>query len=88
VARGNLSWEAVKDVVTGEAAYRMRHPGVEFQKACVTNQHFNATAVMHAEFNRVELYDQAKVAALLKQYPVTMLDVERFLYTEWEDVNA
>ncbi len=84
----DLSWEAVKDVVTGEAAYRMRHPGVEFQKVCVTNQHFNATAVMHAEFNRVELYDQTKVAALLEQNPVTMLDVERFLYTEWEDVNA
>lgn len=84
----DLSWEAVKDVVTGEAAYRMRHPGVDFQKACITNQHFNANAVMHAEFNRVDLYDQEKVANLLTLYPVTMLDVERFLYTEWEDVTA
>lgn len=79
-----LSWDAVKDVVTGEAAYRLRHPGVEFQKICVTNQYFNDTAVMHAEFNNVELYNQEKLAVQLKQYPLTMLDVERFLYTEWE----
>jgi hypothetical protein len=83
-----LSWDAVKDVVTGEAAYRLRHPGVEFQKACVTNQHFNGTAVVHARLNNVELYDQEKLAELLAQHPLTMLDVERLVYTDWDARGA
>src|SRR5207249_11944117 len=84
IGDAELSWDAVKDVVTGEAAYRRRHPGVEFEKVCVTNQYFNDTAVMQAEFNNVKLYNQEKLAELLHQYPVTMLDVERLLYTAWE----
>jgi SNF2 family DNA or RNA helicase len=28
----NLGWNAIKDVVTGEAAYRARHPGICFKK--------------------------------------------------------
>jgi hypothetical protein len=80
----DLSWDAVKDVVTGEAAYRLRHPGVEFRKACVTNQHFNSTTVTHAGLNHVDLYDQERLEKSLQQYPVTMLDVERFLYTNWD----
>jgi hypothetical protein len=80
---GELSWDAVKDVVTGEAAYRLRHPGVEFRKACVANQRFNETAAMQAELNGVDLYDREKLAGLLERYPVTMLEVERLLYGEW-----
>lgn len=79
-----LSWDAVKDVVTGEAAYRLRYPGVSFQKTCITNQYFNSTAVTHANLNSVELYDQKGLAKLLDEHLVTMLDVERFLYAEWE----
>ena len=83
-----LSWDAVKDVVTGEAAYRLRHPGVSFQKACITNQYFNSTAVTHANLNSVEIYDQKMLAELLEAHPVTMHDLERFLYAEWETTAA
>src|SRR5262249_32760264 len=31
-----LSWEAVKDVVTGTASYRVRHPGISFRQVCIT----------------------------------------------------
>jgi len=84
IGDAELSWDAVKDVVTGEAVYRRRHPGVEFQRACVTNQGFNDTAMMHAELNGVELYSQERLAKLLREHPVTMADVERLLYREWE----
>jgi len=84
----DLPWDAVKDVVTGEASYRLRHPGVEFQKVCITNQYFNDTAVTHAKLNRVELYNRDGLAALLEQHPVTMLELERFMYTEWDQASA
>jgi hypothetical protein len=79
-----LSWDAVKEVVAGEAAYRLRHPGVAFQKACITNQFFNSTAQKHAELNNVELLGQTHLARILAEFPVTMLDVERLRYAEWE----
>jgi hypothetical protein len=78
-----LSWDAVKDVVTGAAAYRAKHPGVTFRKSCLTNQHFNATAHKHAELNEVTLVSQEQLGQLLIDYPVTMFDVERLLYTDW-----
>jgi hypothetical protein len=79
----SLSWDAVKEVVAGEAAYRMRHPGVAFKKVCVTNQFFNNTAKTHAELNNVELLNQTNLAELLRQFPVTILDVERLVFAEW-----
>ncbi len=79
----SLSWDAVKEVVAGEAAYRLRHPGVAFQKMCITNQFFNSAAQKRAEPNNVELLGQTDLAALLEQFPVTMLDVERLRYAEW-----
>jgi len=78
-----LGWDAVKEVVAGEAAYRMRHPGVAFQKLCITNQFFNNTATTHADLNNVELLRQTHLSELLKEFPVTMLDVEKLLYAEW-----
>lgn len=41
-----LGWEAIKDVVTGEAAYKAKYPGVTFQKPasrprCLTAGHTN-----------------------------------------------
>ena len=80
----SLSWDAVKEVVAGEAAYRLRHPGVAFQKACITNQFFNSTAQKHAELNNVELLGQMHLAKILEEFPVTMLDVERLRYPNWE----
>jgi HJR/Mrr/RecB family endonuclease len=80
-----LNWDAVKEVVTGEAFYRRRHPGVEFQKVCLTNQFFNRQAQENAALNSVELLDQTHLAHLLERYPVTMLEVERMLYSEWQE---
>ena len=50
----------------------------------VTNQFFNSTAQKHAELNNVELLGQTHLARILEEFPVTMLDVERLRYAEWE----
>jgi HJR/Mrr/RecB family endonuclease len=81
----SLGWDAIKDVIAGEAAYRDRHPGISFKKVCVTNQFFNDNACRHAALNDVELCDQQTMFDLIKRYPVTLLDVERLLYTRWDE---
>jgi len=81
----SLGWDAIKDVVTGEAAYRARHPGISFKKVCATNQFFNENARRHAVLNNVELCDQRTIVDLMERYPVTLLDVERLLYTRWSE---
>ena len=78
-----LGWEAVKDVVTGEAFYKRRHPAIEFSKVCLTNQFFNHQAHENATLNSVELLDQSHLKDLLERYPVTLLEVERILYSDW-----
>jgi Holliday junction resolvase len=80
-----LGWEAVKDVVAGEAFYRRRHPGIRFTKVGVTNQFFNAQAHEQARLNQVELVDQVRLNELLNRCPVMMMDVERLLYAEWDE---
>ena len=82
-----VTWDAVKEVVAGEAAYRVRLPGVVFSMACATNQYFNENAMRHAALNKVELYDQPRLARLMTDTPVTLLDVERFIYVSWEQTN-
>jgi SNF2 family DNA or RNA helicase/Holliday junction resolvase len=79
-----LGWETVKDLVAGEAFYRRRHPNVEFKKVGLSNQFFNAQAYEQADLNDVTLIDQTILSNLLRQYSVTMLELERLLYTEWE----
>ena len=79
-----LGWDAIKEVVAGAATYQRRHPEVTFKKICVTNQFFNKNAQRHAENNNVALYDQHGLAQLLKNCPVRLLDVERLLYTQWD----
>ena len=76
-----LGWDAVKEVVAGEAFYQRRHPAVAFEKVCITNQYFNSHAVENAVLNGVELLDQEELAILLEKHEVTMLEVERMLYT-------
>lgn len=83
-----LGWDAVNEVVAGEAFYRRRHPGVTFKKVGLTNQYFNSGAHEKAALNAVELLDQNHLAQLLKDYQVTMLDVERLLYNEWSHAEA
>jgi len=84
----SLGWEAVKDVVAGEAYYRRRHPGVQFHKVCLTNQFFNRQAHENATLNSVELLDQESLDRLLREYEVTMLEVERMLFAEWQAEGA
>jgi hypothetical protein len=71
--------------VAGEAAYKARHPDVAFAKACATNQFFKEHAVRHAALNNVALYDQRDLTQLLQETPITMTDVERYVYARWAD---
>lgn len=80
-----LGWETVKDVVGGEAFYRRKHPNIEFKKVGVTNQFFNSQAHEQAGLNDVELVDQHGLDELLRRHPVTMMDLERLLYAEWDE---
>lgn len=78
-----LGWDAVKEVVGGEAYYRRRHPQVEFKKVGLTNQYFNAKAQEQASLNKVTLLDQTNLEELLITHPVTMWELEQILFTEW-----
>ena len=79
-----LGWDGIKDVVTGQAAYVRRHPGVRLDKVCITNQFFNGTARKHAEMNDVETVDQRDLERLLAAHEVRKLDVETLLYADWD----
>lgn len=74
-----LGWEAIKDVVTGEAAYSRRHSGVSFKKLAVTNQYFNDTTHAQAILNGVELIDRDKLETILAEYPVRQIDLDKLL---------
>lgn len=78
-----LGWETVKDVVGGEAYYKKKHLNVKFQKFGVTNQFFNDQAHAQAKLNNVTLIDQPRLDELLKQYPISMIEIENFIYTDW-----
>lgn len=80
-----LSWDAVKDVVTGHAFYAKRFPSVDFELACITNQFFGQQTQLHAKLNSVELIEQPGLVEMLERTPVTMLEVEKVLFTEWVD---
>lgn len=81
----SLNWDAVKEVVAGEAFYKRRHPTVDFDKVCITNQFFNRQAQENAALNSVELLDQTDLAGLLDKHETTMLEVEKMLYAEWQE---
>jgi hypothetical protein len=61
---------------------------VTFKKTCLTNQAFNGTAAKHAALNEVSLINQHELGQMLKDYPVSMLNVEHFLYQEWSQSVA
>lgn len=61
---------------------------VDFDKVCITNQFFNRQAHENAKLNSVELLDQTHLAELLERYPVTMMEVERMLYSQWLTAEA
>jgi HJR/Mrr/RecB family endonuclease len=81
-----LNWDAVKEVVGGEAFYKRRHPFVKFDKVCITNQFFNRQARENAALNSVELLDQTHLDSLLKKHIVTMYEVEKMLFVNWHEL--
>jgi HJR/Mrr/RecB family endonuclease len=85
IENATLDSQGVKDVVLGEAEYRLRHPGVNFSKWAATNQFFNETAQDRARKNGVSLLNQKDFESLLVQHPVTNADIQRFLFAHWED---
>jgi hypothetical protein len=82
-----LDWDAVKDVVGGQAFYERQFPGVSFGKICITNQRFNERARQNATLNGVELIEQPQLLSMLEDTPVTMVDIERVLFTDWTQTN-
>jgi SNF2 family DNA or RNA helicase len=74
-----ISWDAIKDVVTGRAFYENNYPDVKFELVCLTNQVFNAKAKEHAELNNVLLVEQNDILVMLKKYSITVQDIELFL---------
>jgi SNF2 domain-containing protein/helicase-like protein/restriction endonuclease len=75
----DLSWEAIKDVVTGEASYRHQYPGVNFKKICVATQMFNSGARTHASLNSVELFDKERLEEASSKHAISLEEVERVL---------
>jgi HJR/Mrr/RecB family endonuclease len=80
-----LSWDAIKDVVTGEAGYKAKYPGVAFEKVCVTSALFNPGAWEHAQHNRVRLIDRQTLEEMHTRTPITLEEVENLIYTGWSD---
>lgn len=82
--RKELGWDAIKDVVTGHAAYSAKHPGVVFGRVAVTNQFFNGTARTQAEFNKVQLVDRPILEKMLVKAKIMRSELERMLLTTWD----
>lgn len=78
-----LGWDAIKDVVTGEAGYRAQYPGIEFKKVCVATQAFNAGARAAAEANCVQLVDVTALEEMHEHQRLTREDIERLVWSSW-----
>lgn len=73
----------MKEVLGGNAFYCQQFPNVAFDLVCMTNQYFDKQAHMNAGLNNIELVEQPGLAEMLKGTPVTLLEVEQVLFTEW-----
>ncbi len=87
IANSKLGWDTVKEVVGGEAYYRRKHPGIAFGKIGLTNQYFNVQAQEQAKLNDVQLVNRERLKALLEQFPVQLLELERLLFVDWSAVS-
>ena len=85
IVGGAIAWDAIKDVVTGHAAYQTRHRGVRFELVCITNQRFNEGAIAQAALNGVTLIDAANIKLMLEGSPITLDDLVMSLQTSWSD---
>jgi hypothetical protein len=77
--RAHLSWQAIKDVVTGEAKYKFEYPGVAFNKVAVTNHFFNDNARFQANLNCVRLLDRPALGVLLAKHRIVRGDIDAML---------
>lgn len=75
----HLGWDAIKEVIGGEAKYKFENPGVVFTKVAVTNQFFNENARHHANLNQVKIVDQKGLEQLLDEHRVFRGDIETML---------
>jgi HJR/Mrr/RecB family endonuclease len=73
-----LGWDGVKDVVAGEAGYRMQYPGVQFQKLALTNQFFNETAKTQARLNNVLLLDKTDILKEIRRLHISYFELRYF----------
>ena len=73
-----LGWEGVKDVVAGEAGYRIKHPFVTFQKMSLTNQYFNESAKSQAALNNVVLMDKTSLLKEIRRLHISYLELRFF----------
>lgn len=79
IESGSLGWDAVKEIVAGEKLYALQYPGVQFKKIALTNRNFNANASAQARILGVELVGRNQLEKFLKDYRVTMSEIESFL---------
>ena len=70
-----MGWEAIKDVVAGEAAYHTKHPALSFKKVAVTNQTFNGTAKQQATHNEVKLLERTDLLEMLRNNPIPLAEL-------------
>lgn len=73
-----LGWEGVKDVVAGEAAYRLQYPSVQFEKIALTNQFFNDTARTQANINNVLVMDKNDIMREVQKFHISYLELRHF----------
>jgi Restriction endonuclease len=78
-----LSWEAIKDVVTGEAGYKAKYPGVAFQKICVTTALFKHGAHVQAKHNDVRLVDRSALKEMHSKKPIALEEIKKLLHAGW-----
>jgi hypothetical protein len=75
-----LGWDAVKEVSAGSPAYQARHPGVMFQKAAITNQRFNLTAIQQANILGVKLIGRSELIELLDKTKLKELALDEEIF--------
>jgi len=74
-----LGWEAVKDVVAGEAVYGEHFPTVRFSKIALTNHAFNTRAKERAKANGVEVIERDALLEMVTKHPMQLREVVSYL---------
>ena len=81
--RGELGWDAIKEVTAGAARYQLRVPSTTFNKVAVTNRTFSVTAMEQARVNSVELVTRDQLTLFLASHPVSNHELDAAIL-EWD----